>query len=127
MPYLREYFDGDRPVAKGKRVVGINLMRNFFVTLVLSFLLASCDWMICGDEVQGSATSPDGKYVATVFVRNCGATTSYVTIVRLSSSRSLFNINSRSDWVFIVPHRSEVRPIWVGSKKLKFFFTSGLN
>ena len=37
----------------------------------------------CGEEVISSTTSPNGRYVAVVFERNCGATTGWVTHVNL--------------------------------------------
>ena len=35
----------------------------------------------CGDEVTQRAVSPDGRWLAAAFVRNCGATTDFVTHV----------------------------------------------
>ena len=31
----------------------------------------------CGNEIKQEVVSPDGKYTATAFIRDCGATTSY--------------------------------------------------
>jgi hypothetical protein len=44
----------------------------------------------CGEEMTGQETSPDRAYTATTYVRNCGATTSYVTHVNVHrTSKSL--------------------------------------
>ncbi|HYO64086.1 MAG TPA: hypothetical protein VER08_10680 [Pyrinomonadaceae bacterium] len=38
----------------------------------------------CGETRQSSNGSPDGRNVASVYVRDCGATTGFVTHVNLS-------------------------------------------
>jgi hypothetical protein len=38
----------------------------------------------CGEDTQGPAVSPDGRYEAAIIERNCGATTDYVTLLRLT-------------------------------------------
>jgi hypothetical protein len=44
----------------------------------------------CSEETSYELTSPGGRYAAASMVRNCGATTSYVTHVNLRSSKSQF-------------------------------------
>ncbi len=46
---------------------------------------------MCGEESTVGAYSPDGSYLARVYVRNCGATTGYLTHVNLRSKWSYFN------------------------------------
>ena len=66
--------------------------------LVVAFLLFrvradfnAMDAMIeCSETDAGQAMSPDKAYVATVFVRNCGATTGYVTHVNLRGAGDAF-------------------------------------
>jgi len=48
---------------------------------------------ICEEEVQSQSVSPDGKSVAKVFIRNCGATTGWLTHVNLRSHWLYFNTN----------------------------------
>ena len=45
----------------------------------------------CGDTVKAEAVSPDGRYVAAVFERDCGATTNYSTNVSLREVRESFD------------------------------------
>jgi len=45
----------------------------------------------CGDKVRGESASPDGRVVATFHIRNCGATTSFGSIVSLRTASSRFN------------------------------------
>jgi hypothetical protein len=42
----------------------------------------------CANMVKQEAKSPDGKYVATAFVRNCGATTDFSAQVDLRKAGS---------------------------------------
>ena len=45
---------------------------------------------LCGEEMGMEKTSPDGVYVAQVMVRNCGATTRYVSHINLRSTTAKF-------------------------------------
>ena len=42
----------------------------------------------CGEDTHGPAVSPDGRYEAAVIERNCGATTDYVTLLRMTDRRA---------------------------------------
>ena len=44
----------------------------------------------CEESNQGQTLSPDRRYIATVFVRDCGATTGYVTHVNLRKATDVF-------------------------------------
>src|SRR2546423_116872 len=56
-------------------------------------LISLTPWSIgmCGEESVSEAYSPDGKYLAKVFVGSCGATDGVVTHVNLRSRWSYFN------------------------------------
>jgi hypothetical protein len=66
--------------------------------LVVAFLLfrARADFKAidamaeCSESDAGRTASPSKAYVATVFVRNCGATTGYVTHVNLRGAGDAF-------------------------------------
>jgi hypothetical protein len=45
---------------------------------------------LCGEETVLEKMSPDGRYVAVLMTRNCGATTSYVAHINLRSAASNF-------------------------------------
>jgi hypothetical protein len=53
------------------------------VLLCIGFVSAIIYWVaglmagMCGSELNQTAESPDGKYVAYVYTRDCGATTQY--------------------------------------------------
>jgi hypothetical protein len=50
----------------------------------------------CGDTVKAEAVSPDGRYVATAFERNCGATADYSTNVSLREAKESFDPSSQT-------------------------------
>ena len=54
-------------------------------TFLLFLLLSGCDRMICDDQEVARVTSPTGSLDAIVSVRDCGATTSWVTAESLAS------------------------------------------
>lgn len=54
---------------------------NATLVCCLALLSAGCD--LCGEETSAIVSSPDGTVDAALMVRNCGATTGYVTHVNL--------------------------------------------
>jgi hypothetical protein len=47
--------------------------------------------VLCADRVFSEVPSPDGRVIATLFERDCGATTNFVTSVSLRASSKPFN------------------------------------
>lgn len=70
----------------------------------------------CSDDILSEAISPNEKRVAATFVRNCGATTGYVThvAVRWRSSEQ-----TDQDLVFTVHARQEVKLEWLNDHILR--------
>jgi hypothetical protein len=62
--------------------------------------------------------SPDGKHVAAVFERNCGATTPYVRVVSLRSSDAAFDPEDDDDWVFTIHGQSDVKVAWAADDRI---------
>ena len=58
------------------------------LAVALSSLLYSCSYFLCDNEIVTQLPSPDEKYKAVVFVRDCGATTTWSTHVSLIRSWS---------------------------------------
>ncbi len=82
-----------------KKITGVMLFLILGCTALLSFLCcfivllgAALDQSItglCGESIINKITSPNGKFEAVIFERNCGATTAFsthVAIVRNDSS-----------------------------------------
>ncbi len=69
--------------------IGISLAGSLLAVLLVGITVLHFN-PLCGEEPIYEETSPGGQYVAATMVRNCGATTSYVTHVNLRSSKSSF-------------------------------------
>ena len=76
--------------------------------------LAGCN--LCGDEVVSTLSSPGGRYRAVWIVRNCGATTDYVTHVVLER-KSLLGWNRESVFVARGEQRLDIR--WLTNDALQ--------
>lgn len=72
---------------------------------------------LCGNEIRSEFYSPDQQLKAVVFVRNCGATTSYSTHV--SVLRSGEKLPNDPGSVFSCLYVPRVRPRWVADQKLR--------
>ncbi len=93
-------------------------MTNSFLTsfaiLTLS-ILQGCS--LCGDEVVQRAVSPDGGLVATHYVRDCGATTDYVSILNLQPAKEKFK--AEQGVLFSVKGEQRIGVQWVSPKRLQ--------
>ena len=78
----------------------------------------------CGNDVLAEAPSPDGAYVATVFERNCGATTPYYRVVSLRPRTIKFDPEEKSGWVLEVRNRPEVKVAWTAARRLSIINSS---
>ena len=77
-------------------------------------LLSGCG--LCSDTVVSEVTSPDGAMTATWFVRNCGATTEFSSIV--SVHRKSEGFRNERDIVFVVAFRPQLSLTWTGRRTL---------
>jgi hypothetical protein len=101
--------------------MGYKIMKYCMLFLVTSMLLVGCG--LCGNELLTETASPDRKYVAAVFERNCGATTPFVTVVSLRSLNSSFDPEREKDWVFTAHHLSGVEVIWKSNVELHILYS----
>jgi hypothetical protein len=88
------------------------------------FFIASCDISPCDNLLIKNVKSPNGKYTASVFERNCGATTPFIKIVNLHSSTAKVDFDKDNDWVFTIHGQSDVKVSWLLDDKLKVSYTS---
>jgi hypothetical protein len=65
------------------------------VLIALYVIVVSTPWSVgfCGEETRAESWSPDGKHLAVALIRNCGATTGWVTHVNIRSAWGYFNTN----------------------------------
>ncbi|MEQ1935014.1 MAG: hypothetical protein ABL962_14235 [Fimbriimonadaceae bacterium] len=68
--------------------------------------------------------SPNGKFSATIFERNCGATTPYVRVVSLRASEHEFDPEQHDDWVFTIHEQTQIQVSWETNSKLHISFSS---
>ena len=85
------------------------------ITLALFLVASGCS---CADNPIGTAVSPDKKYTATAIVRNCGATTGYVTIVSVSGPGLGPNLFNRND-ALTIKGESQVTLRWSADRELE--------
>ncbi|MFA0813729.1 hypothetical protein [Microbulbifer epialgicus] len=96
-------------------------MKTLHVLLVL-FLSGCSD--LCSVDLLGESKSPDEKYIATVFERNCGATTPFVRVVSLRYAGSEFSPEEVDDWVFTIHGQSDINVSWVENTELKISYSA---
>ena len=77
----------------------------------------------CNSEVLREVTSPDGKQTATVFERNCGATSPVVRIVSLRPVATDFDGDDTETWIFAIEGPSAIRATWQGGDRLTLKFS----
>jgi Family of unknown function (DUF5412) len=100
------------------------LLAILLVLAILSVIfLVSFDMSLCGNQLIEDVKSPNGKYAASVFERNCGATTPYIEIVSLNSSVAKFDPENYNNWVFTIHGGSKVKAAWISDDKLKVSYT----
>src|SRR5213594_166951 len=92
-----------------------NYARDTIVALVTSLLL-TCDCSLCGDTPKSRALSTDQKLVATVYERNCGATTDFSSMVNVQGSSQKFDGDEYQ--VFVAKGRYDNTVQWAGPKEL---------
>jgi hypothetical protein len=89
--------------------------------LMLGIILQGCivvPLFDCQDVIKFETMSPDGKYIATLFVRNCGATTSFSTSVNLRSKSEKFSGDEGR--ILIIKGRPQIKIAWDDNMKLHF-------
>ncbi len=96
---------------------------RILLVILLFVSLTSCDADLCGNELIREVTSPDGKYIASIFERNCGATTPYIRVVNLRLSDEKFAPEEDDDWVFTIHGQSDVKVSWVADGELKITYS----
>jgi hypothetical protein len=88
----------------------------------LVFLVAVAGAGCCGEEYRGRVLSADARYEAAVVERNCGATTGYVTFVRLTDKRALLLRNSD---IMMVEGSPQLVLSWAGPRQLTIEYPIG--
>ena len=87
-------------------------MKSIIIFLVIIVLLTSCDvgTVDCQDQIISSENSPDGKFIACLYERDCGATTDVSTTVNLRQAGDKFN--GGEERIFVIKGQAKVQLIW---------------
>ena len=95
-------------------------MRIATISGVSAILLASCSSEpVCQNELQGRSISPDGKWSAVIFSRNCGATVGrnyQVSIVPGGAAPTGKGNVLVADGV--PSYSDRLKPVWSGSESV---------
>jgi hypothetical protein len=87
-------------------------MRNF--VLLITTLFAGCG--LCGNDPIHAEKSPDGRYVAIAFIRDCGVTTGFSTQVSILKAPG--RLPNEVENVFIADWKLPLSLRWDGNQKL---------
>lgn len=108
----------------------IDKMKNKYVLIVILFGLVTqinqlgCSKPLfdCGEVARTEVESPGGKYIATLFERNCGATTGFVTHVNLRLRSDVFHSDGngtiKDGEIFVVRGQPAVTLTWSDQARL---------
>jgi|RhiMethySRZTD1v2_1073278.scaffolds.fasta_scaffold1192698_2 uncharacterized protein DUF5412 len=86
--------------------------------LIMCFLVSvACGIGIpCDNEIKQELVSPDGRYTATAFIRDCGATTGFSPQVHLRRTGTKMTAAGN---VFIGNHSNEIKIRWLSANELE--------
>jgi hypothetical protein len=100
-------------VALGVLVLGL---------FVYQYALSSMFSFNCVHRVVSEAMSPDGRYVATVSERGCGAVTRDYRVVSIRRQGTPFKGEDHQSWVFWMENDPEVKANWSGQRELTVLY-----
>ena len=90
---------------------------RFLVIFFALVALTGCD-NPCSNTIKSEITSPDGKYVATAFIRDCGATTDFSPQVHVRPSGERL---AETGNVFVGDHSDKVEIEWLSASHLVIY------
>ena len=114
----------------------IHLLALFFLFSFIALLLVALVaggvliWVwsdLCGNDLFYKSLSPDGRYQAVVFQRDCGATTSFTTHVALLDVDDSFTDHTKGN-IFMMdghPDDTQVLAQWNSSQELTISYQEG--
>jgi len=92
---------------------------------LLLLAISEHDFSLCGNELLSESKSPGGKYIASVFERNCGATTPYVRVVSLRSAGKEFDPEDNENWIFSIRGQAEITAAWASDEEVSISYMGG--
>lgn len=86
----------------------------FFAT----FLASGCGEPLCKNQLIYEVESPEKDYIASVFQRNCGATTPVINVVNVQRKKEILDLENYNSWAFTAHGESSVTLRWKENKDL---------
>lgn len=84
----------------------------------ICLIVVGCSGPECGNVILKESISPNGKKVALLFERNCGATTPFVQVVIIRDNGSDFDGNNTEDFIFTMKGQQLIEIQWENAKRL---------
>jgi hypothetical protein len=109
----------------------MNSARIRFACIAAWCLLgSSCDLGLCGEEELSRAVAPSGRLVAVAYVRNCGATTRFVSHVNVRETAQEFTKTSAGiivagEVLTLDGEPSTIELAWPDAKTLRVRYSGG--
>ena len=91
--------------------------KSSVILIVITFLLQGC--LACENDIFQTIHSPDQKFSAVIFNRDCGATTGFSTQVSIVDfGESLPKVNGNTLVIDNHPSKTKVKVEWVSNNEL---------
>lgn len=105
--------------------INVRATRGMTISLACSIGFAGCVPLYnCSDQVRQSSASADSKLHATIYTRDCGATTSELVHVSISPAN---RARSEEDVVFTFKGEAEtVKTTWISDNQLQIAYGIGV-
>ncbi|HEY9049494.1 MAG TPA: hypothetical protein VIN08_26530 [Ohtaekwangia sp.] len=105
----------------------IAILGTLYIAVGILYTYGTGD--MCGNQMVKELTSPDGKYKAVVFIRDCGATTGFSTQVSILDNTTALDNDMAGNILVMSDHASEGRMFaeggarvniaWINNRKLR--------
>ena len=98
----------------------MRMITALLLIAMIALASGSCAFLLrssCENAVKFDITSPDGKYVATLFERNCGATADFSTVVNLRKASTKFNADDLA--ILVVRGQTQIDLAWDSNTTLR--------
>ncbi|CAN7591585.1 hypothetical protein LJR289_004281 [Pseudoduganella sp. LjRoot289] len=92
---------------------------TLFIACGVGMSFSACVEPVCENQVLREISSPDGKKIATLFSRNCGATTSHVQVVKIRRSGTNFSGENPTTYIFTMRGEHKVDIRWLAGDQLQ--------
>lgn len=83
-----------------------------------AFLVSGCGEPLCKNQLIYEVESPEQDYIASIFQRNCGATTPVINVVNVQRKKEILDFENYNNWAFTAHGESSVTVSWKANNDL---------